>query len=257
MNLITLNTDWHKDDYYYSALQAKLMKVKPKINIVNISNQISSFNSYQSAFILKKIFHLYPINTIHINLVNFDLEKLKVVYYKKHYFIGNDDGFFSYIVEKDDFEAYSINFDKIKIKNITFAELEIIPLLINEIRKNVKETDVLIANNKIEEKINLRPAVETNSITGHIIYFDSYGNAITNISKEFFAKQLNNKNFQIILPNKYDKITEISRMYSEDDYIFALFNSLSLLELGLYKQNLKKIYELENFSNIFIKIIDS
>ena len=85
-------------------------------------------------------------------------------------------------------------------------------------------------------------------ITGKVIYIDNYENVITNISEELFQEIGQGRSFTIQVRN--NKIKQVVRSYAEvirfdidknkrmeGGKELALFNSLGLLELAIYKSN--------------------
>ena len=106
---------------------------------------------------------------------------------------------------------------------------------------------------------NLHSTVSNASITGHIIYIDNYGNAITNITKEQFVKYRRNRKFKIFPGSTEFPIEKISETYLEDDdniYI-ALFNSLGLLEIAVINSSVTQLFNIELKSNIRIEFYDT
>ena len=107
---------------------------------------------------------------------------------------------------------------------------------------------------KKTEQINVRlpftPSVNNDkkTITGKVIYIDNYENVITNISEELFMEIGQGRSFTIQVRN--NEIKQVVRSYAEvirfdidknkrmeGGKELALFNSLGLLELAIYKSN--------------------
>jgi S-adenosylmethionine hydrolase len=72
-------------------------------------------------------------------------------------------------------------------------------------------------------------------IAGHVIKVDNFGNLITNIPKEAFDVLSKEKTFTIQFGG--EKFKRIHTQYNQADEgeCFLLFNSLGLLEIGIYK----------------------
>ena len=66
MSIITLTTDWNKDDYYIGAVKGSIYNNCTGVTIVDISHQVKPFNIYQAAFILKNVYKYYPKGSVHI-----------------------------------------------------------------------------------------------------------------------------------------------------------------------------------------------
>ena len=81
------------------------------------------------------------------------------------------------------------------------------------------------------------PLVESNLIRGMIIYIDSYGNAITNITIDLFKQIGNGRDFTIMLPRSKYNISELSRNYADvpEGEPLALFSSSGNLQIAINK----------------------
>ena len=105
MAVVTIISDWNRNDYYLAALKGRILSHCPDTTIVDITHQVSSFNSAQAAFILRNCYRNYPEGTIHLICVNTESspEKPHVVdpVHSKQYFIGCDNGFFGLLLDED------------------------------------------------------------------------------------------------------------------------------------------------------------
>jgi S-adenosylmethionine hydrolase len=89
-------------------------------------------------------------------------------------------------------------------------------------------------------------------ITGTVIRVDQVGNLITNIPRETFELLSKGKGFTIQFGG--EKFRRIHTQYNqaEQGECFILFNSLNLLEIGIYKGNASQLLGLEYDSTITI-----
>src|ERR1700712_4707333 len=112
MAIITLTTDLGDKDIYQAALKGSIYKLLPAINIVDITHSVAAFNVQQAAFILKNSFYYFPDDTVHLigidTVYNADTRYL-AIRYKKHFFVGADNGIFSLMFEGDPDEIVEIN----------------------------------------------------------------------------------------------------------------------------------------------------
>ena len=78
-------------------------------------------------------------------------------------------------------------------------------------------------------------------ITGCIVRVDNVGNLITNISKETFDLLSKEKGYTIQFGG--EKFRKMHTQYSqaEQGECFIVFNSLNLLEIGIYKGNASEL----------------
>src|ERR1700749_553474 len=98
MAIITLTTDLGDKDIYQAALKGSILKLLPTVNIVDITNSVAAYNVQQAAFILKNSFYYFPEGTVHligIDTVFNEHTRYLAIRYKKHFFVGSDNGIFS------------------------------------------------------------------------------------------------------------------------------------------------------------------
>jgi S-adenosylmethionine hydrolase len=104
-------------------------------------------------------------------------------------------------------------------------------------------TEVFEYNRKFAQE----PVFEASMILGKIIYIDSYKNVMTNISRSYFEKIGSGRVFKIFIGSNRNTISRLSVKYSEVEpgELVALFNSLDLLEIAIFRG---KVAELLNFN---------
>lgn len=245
MGIVTLTTDMGWKDHYLGAVKGALVRLSPGTQVIDISHEIPAFDITQAAFILKNTFSEFPEGTIHIIGVNAERIDKKpfsnqagvshlVVKYKNHYFISADNGIFSLLFEDAPDLIIEIN---LALVPGTFPMLNVFVPVAAMLIKNKKPEDLGIPIASYRESMQFVPVVEQDRIRGMIIYIDSYGNAITNITLPLFKQVAKGREFSIHLPKpKYD-ITEVSTNYSDvpEGETLALFSSNGHLQIAINK----------------------
>ncbi len=245
MGIVTLTTDMGWKDHYLGAVKGALARLSPGSQVIDITHEIPAFDITQAAFILKNTFKEFPEGTIHMIGVNAERIDKKpfsnqpgvshlVVLYKKHYFISADNGIFSLLFDEAPDQIFEINLD---LNPGTFPMLNVfVPVAALLIKYN-KPEDIGIQITSYRESMQFVPVVEQDRIRGMIIYIDSYGNAITNITLSLFKQVAKGRDFSIHLPKpKYD-ITKVSANYSDvtEGDTLALFSSNGHLQIAINK----------------------
>ncbi|WP_461629547.1 SAM hydrolase/SAM-dependent halogenase family protein [Labilibaculum euxinus] len=261
MAIISLTTDWQHRDYYLGALKGRLLSICPGAQLVDLSHNVGNYNISQTSFIIKNAFVHFPKGSIHIIGVKSEEtpEHLHVVVkYQDHYFIGADNGIFSLIMKGDPEEI-------VRIENIekedhfhTFPELNVFAKAASHIIKYNNLTELGSTQKELYRLVPIRALIQKGTITGQIIYIDSYGNVTTNISKELFESVRQEREFEILVQSNHYRISKINQNYhetSEGDFL-ALFNSSGLLEIAINKGNLAELLQLDINSDIRIKLHD-
>ena len=84
-------------------------------------------------------------------------------------------------------------------------------------------------------------------IIGSVIFIDSYGNAITNITREIFSRVFEGRDYRILIKSNNYYTEKISRFYYEEPVgeIVTRFNTLDLLELSINGANLCQLFAVD------------
>ena len=240
MGIITLTTDLGDKDFYQAALKGSILSQLPTANIVDITHNISAFNVQQAAFILKNSFHYFPKATVHligIDSVFNEQTRYLALKYKDHYFVGSDNGIFSLLFEEDPAEIVELNIMQ-DLKFLHFPLSDILSKAASHLAKGGKLKDIGIPVSSIEEKTTIQPVIERSLIRGRVIYIDSYQNIITNITKDIFTREQNNRDFTLFF-KRNESISQLSWHYNEvpEGEKLCLFGISNHLEIAINKGN--------------------
>ncbi|MFA6923005.1 MAG: SAM-dependent chlorinase/fluorinase [Bacteroidales bacterium] len=263
MAIITLTTDWGLKDFYVGAFKGLIISNCPGATIIDISNEIPSFDILKASFVLKNSYNNFPKGTIHLVDINKWHERntdLSFIAAEKNgsYFIGRDNGLFSLTFESfpetvvritDDIEEdqHSLNIRDLYVK------------VIYHIFQG-KSLDEL-GNKKSNwfEMKNMQPLTDKNVLIGSIIYIDSYGNAITNITRNLFNEVGKGRQYKIIFKREgYYDIDKISKNYHdiETGDRLALFNSSDYLEIAINEGNASSLIDLKYNETIRVEFFN-
>jgi hypothetical protein len=244
MPVITLTTEWKPDDIYNGIIKGKLSSLCPGIVIIDNAGSIPVFNISRAAFIIRNTFENYPEGSVHLICVHSEAlkdQEYLVVRAKKHFFIGTDNGIFNLILNSEPEEAVRID-DK-GLQN----ELEIFARTAAELLSGKEPSELGKAVESIRERIPLRATIDKDVIIGSIIFVDSYGNAISNITREVFYRVFENKSYRILIQSNKNYTDNISARYSDVPVgeLLAKFNQLDLLEIAINGADVSELLSIE------------
>lgn len=247
MAIITLTTDLGTTDSYLASVKGAIHSQIEGAKIIDISNNIDPFNIQQAAYILRNCFKDFPEKTIHIISVDDELSMTcehLAVKANGHYFIGADNGLFSLLFNR-------LKPEKIVKLNIsltsdcmTFATKNIfVPAACHLARGGTMEIIGATINDFEIKKMELKAVLQTNMIRGSVIYVDSYGNALTNISQKEFEQVQKGRSFVIIFGREDEMITEISKKYNDVPTAekLAIFGENNQLQIAINKGKASKL----------------
>ncbi len=251
MPIITLTTDYGLTDYRVAAIKGKILNLKEDLTIVDISHNIQPYNLSQTSYIVRNAYRFFPKGTVHIIAVDsFYTKQRKAVLYKAddQYFMAADNGVLSLIFFDLKPEAiYEITIGNRFDDEVNFMATDVFaPAAVH--LQNGGLPEVIGRKFKNPKQIRfLKPTINENEkmVIGEVMYIDHFGNIISNISKNFFDKQMVNfEKFRIKVRNI--TITEIHQYYTdvvkdwenENQYhgtSVVIFNEAGLMELSIYK----------------------
>jgi S-adenosylmethionine hydrolase len=106
--------------------------------------------------------------------------------------------------------------------------------------------------------VPLRATLDKEVIMGSIIFIDSYGNAISNITREIFYRIFENRGFRISVQSNKNFTENISNSYNDVAVgdLLARFNSLDLLEISINGADVSELLSLEVGSVVRVDTIN-
>lgn len=275
MSIVTLTTDWRQNDFYVGAVKGTILSLAPQTSVVDLNHQIPPFNISMAAFVVKNAYNFFPEGTVHIIDVSSESQENEGFLALKafgHYFLCANNGITGLLFQDNPEKAVSIK----KFENLnqqsnsennaeeandtfssvtTFAGISVL----------APAAALLASGEKIEllgpeatdllKQVPLRPAIDESVISGSVIYIDSYQNTITNITRELFDRIGKGRPFEILVQSNHNKIKKINKYYNETTpgELLALFNSLGLLEIAIYRGNVAELLALNINSTVRVK----
>ena len=102
----------------------------------------------------------------------------------------------------------------------------------------------------------LRATIDKDVIIGSIIFIDSYGNAISNITREVFYRVFENKEYRILIQSNKNYTDQISERYSDVPVgeMLARFNKLDLLEISINGADVSELLRSCLWDQLYVSI---
>ena len=255
MPIITLTTDYGLKDHFVGALKGKILSEYSEAKIIDISHEIDPFNTVEASYIISASYSSFPKGTVH--LIGVDMEHNKenqhiVMQWNDHYFIAADNGILSMLSQK-------IVPQKIVAINIhdrlpsDAADLDVFVTVACHLAKGGLMNVIGKEINTIKQVTDLQSVLSAdgNSLKGHVIYIDHFGNVITNISKKYFIEVAKGRPYEIVLKTKNIKtiLPNYSAIANSDKYPIksyegeklAIFNEAGFLEIAIFRSNPSKV----------------
>lgn len=237
MPIITLTTDLGAQGHYAAVLKGIIYRLCGQATIVDVSHMVSNFDVMEAAFVVRAMAFAYPPGSIH--LIGVDPEAAGgampvVMRHRDQYFVGPNNGLMSLIANEAEAEVVSIDNDGLICPDY--------PRSFRAARVFAPTAAFLASGGKMEEigkPIEIHelrwgaPTFAGDSLRGNIIHIDGFGNAITNIKRDYFLKVRNERSFEIFLRSL--RLKRIVTTYSDvgKSDALAIFGEQSLLEIAI------------------------
>jgi S-adenosylmethionine hydrolase len=242
MRVITLTSDLGHKDNYVALLKAVSLTHSPSSLIVDICHEIEKFNIVQASYIFSNAFGAFPENSIHVvgvKSANSRSEKFLLIQYKKQFILCPDNGFFTLFYDHSGAEVYKIKKDL--YQDTVFFMKDVLMRAACDLANGKPVPEMADKTDDYVQLISFQPTSTPSSIIGRCLYMDSFGNVITNITKDFFEGNRRGRTFTIHLPGH--RINEISSSYDDVPEIsaLALFNTSGHLEIAINKGQARQL----------------
>ena len=240
-SIITLLTDFGTEDGYAAAMKGVLLSSGGDVRIIDVSHDIAPYDIRQAAFsLLNYAFH-FPPGTIHIVVIDPGVgsdRKGIVVESSQRFFIGPDNGVFSFIYHQGKFKAFEIDERSLGTQiSPTFHGRDVFaPVALNIIAGQFPDRFFP----ELQNVISFYDYYEEISGTDYllkVIHVDHFGNLILNYTRSDWESISGAGSIKLQL--KHCFLYGIKNTFSEVDegQIIATWDSSGFLQIGQYKGN--------------------
>lgn len=259
-SFITLTTDFGSKDPYVGIMKGVILDINPKVTIIDISHEISPQDIIEASIILHSASRYFPPKTIHVAVVDPGVGGPRIpilVSTPKYYFIGPDNGIFSFAY-KEDHRVIHITADHyfLPSDDSTFHGRDIFASVAAWLSKGITINNF---GETIQDYIKIsipRPQkIGDNVLEGEVIYIDRFGNVASNISRDK-VRTFTSEPSRLRILVKGIEIEGINRFYAQamDKGPAAIINSSGFLEIYLFQGNAEKALGLKRGNKIRVMV---
>ena len=242
--VITLLTDFGTADYFIAAVKGGILTINPQVSIVDITHETPPRDIESAAFTLLACYRDFPTGTIHVAVVDPGVGSARrpiAVSAGDHYFVGPDNGLFSYILDREaSHRVFHLTVERHFRQSVSpsFHGRDIFGPVAAAISRG---TELGELGPQIRDAVRLAPLapekLQNGTLRGRIINIDHFGNCITNFTR---ADLLNAQNRQLLVNGRV--IKAFRRFFgdksglNEDEHgdeLFAIWGSAGFLEISV------------------------
>ena len=258
--IITLTTDFGLSDPFVGIMKGVMLGINPLIKFIDISHLIEPQNIIQAYYTLKFSYKYFPSGTIHLSVVDPGVGSERrpiLIESKDYFFIGPDNGIFSFIFKDDP----SVNIIELTEKKFflpslsqTFHGRDIFASVAGWLSNDAKPYEFGIPINNPAILKTPEPDIGKEKISGEVIHIDRFGNLIINISEAQFHSLVNGRDGKVRIRIKNFIISSLCKSYSEAvaQKPSSIINSWGLLEIFIKNGNASKKLKIKKGNKVVI-----
>ncbi len=254
--MITLTTDFGLSSAYVALLKGAILSINPNTILIDVTHEIAIGDIASAAYIVGTLNGYFPDGTIHVAVVDPGVGSSRnslVIDMGSQFFVGPDNGLASYlyhaaekvsIIQSSDdnigfgsrrtpegWQVYTLNKPEYWNHPVspTFHGRDVFGPVAAHISLGVHPSSMGNLTSELVVQKNSVPRKDGNTVSGNIIYIDSFGNIVSNITKEWIEGDRTTAKIHIGTLT----VVGVDQYYSEknDDFI-GLINSAGYLELA-------------------------
>jgi S-adenosylmethionine hydrolase len=237
--LITLTTDFGGESAYVAAMKGVILGINPQVRLIDLSHQIPPQDVRFAAFFLRASIPYFPPKAIHVVIVDPGVGTERALLYVEvegHRLLAPDNGCWTGLIQQASSPPTVIRLTEPRFwrptVSSTFHGRDILApvaahLSLGEDPRNLGQpfNDWV----RLETK---SPIIEPGRLVGEIVFIDHFGNLITNIPGEAFAR-MDDRHIQILVGDQ--EVSRRVRAYGEAEKgtLVALNSSSDLMEVAV------------------------
>jgi S-adenosylmethionine hydrolase len=260
--IITLTTDFGLSDPFVGIMKGVMLGINPSIKFIALSHLIEPQNIIQAYYTLKFSYKHFPSGTIHMAVVDPGVGSNRrpiLIESKDYFFIGPDNGVFSFIFENEpSANVIELTEKKFFLPSVshTFHGRDIFASVAGWLSTDVKPYELgSPINNPVVIKTP-EAGIGEKKISGEIIHIDRFGNLITNISETQFHSFISKPDSKIRIKIKDSVISSTCKSYSEakNKKPSSIINSWGLLEFFIKNEDASKKLKIKKGEKVTIQL---
>jgi hypothetical protein len=251
--VITLTTDFGSADGYVGALKGAVLSIAPKVRLIDLTNEIPSYDIVVGAHHLGCAFSFYPKGTVHLAVVDPGVGSARrplLIVTKNYFLVGPDNGLFTRIVQQEPaveiFELTETKYFRPDI-SYTFHGRDVFGPVAAHLSRGVSPSSFGKKLKSMKQLPDFTFQKTENGWSGKVLFFDKFGNAFVNIHRSGVKK------FSSVLWGK--KEIAMYKTYSEipKGEPGAIFGSSGFLEIALREDSFQDRYSAAKNDNVILR----
>ena len=256
--IITLMTDFGTSDHYVGVMKGVILNINPQVEIIDITHTIPPQDIHAAAFLIDSAYRYFPAGTIHVIVVDPGVgsERRSIVCQTETaHFVCPDNGILTHILRNGErIHTVAVENSAYFLPEVsnTFHGRDIFAPVAAHLSRGIPIDEL---GGSVAQPVQLpipKPQVTDKAIIGHIVWIDSFGNLVTNISHEILESLEGRDN--VVIHAGSAKIDHFNRSYAESAVgeALAIVGSFNRLEISVNQGNAAQVLGLKRGDTITI-----
>ncbi len=241
---IAVITDFGTEDGYAGAMKGRMLSECPDVRVINISHEIRPFDIRQAAFCLNNSYPFFPDKTVFVVVVDPGVGTTRrgvVIKTSQHYFVGPDNGVFSFVFQREGFQAYEINLQEFNEEiSPTFHGRDVFARIAAWLADGRSLDNYLQPIKTMASFLRAPHKINENTYELEIIHIDHFGNLILNFDRQIWMSLQNHKNIHLQIKNIELKTIKSTFGDVSKNEIAMLWDSSGYLQISQNQGNAAK-----------------
>lgn len=258
--LITILTDFGQRDAYVAAMKGTILELAPNAKIIDIAHDLKRYDIIQAAFILLNSSKYFPMNTIHLVVVDpgVGTERRRIIVQgNRSYYIGPDNGVLSLATQEEGLKKIVLISERKYMRSNVTATFEGRDIFAPVAAHLAQGVPIESFGQKADHLIQLRisqPLISNHHISGEIIHIDGFGNIITNVTYSQIQDLMTiGQKYQVTI-NEMPKTMKYMKSYAyvSPGELVIITGSSKYMEISINQGNAQKLFNAKTGDPIII-----
>jgi S-adenosylmethionine hydrolase len=233
-------TDFGNQDYFIGTLRGVMKKINPFIDVVDITNDIPSYQILPACFVIEQTYPYFPKGSIFLVVVDPGVgtsRRILLVKQDGYFFIAPDNGVLTPILLKKEKRVSQLNnSDYFLIEgNSTFEARDKMAPVAAYLSGGVDPKEMSTPTDEYILAQDYHPLLTGRTIKAKVAYIDKFGNVMTHVSENFLKHSLKESglsHFKVEINGKV--VSDFYSTYGEaSSGVFMLIGSHQNLEIAM------------------------
>ncbi|RQW01126.1 MAG: S-adenosyl-l-methionine hydroxide adenosyltransferase [Calditrichaeota bacterium] len=256
-SIVTLLTDFGTEDGYVGAIKGILQGSDQDMTIIDITHNIEPYNIRQVAFSLINYAFYFPPGTIHLAVVDPGVgsnRECLILQTDDYYFVGPNNGVFSYILRETSYEAFQIKEESFGSRvSSTFHGRDIFAPAIVRIIQGDKLSDFTRKIDHLTSFYEYFEDMGDDEYRLKVIHVDHFGNLVVNFTISDWKSLGSPSNIRAQINHSF--IYGIKRTFSDVEWnqLLLTWDSRGFLQIAQNGGNAARLLNMKAGDHIILR----